>query len=79
MSIGLLALVAAVPMLVALVLMVGLRLGAMKAMPIAWLAGVVLASLVPVVLTAFLCIPFILGGHPGNERLVDAGTAQHMS
>ena len=38
MSIGLLALVAAVPMLVALVLMVGLRLGAMKAMPIAWLA-----------------------------------------
>ena len=42
-------------------------------------AGVVLASLVPVVLTAFLCIPFILGGHPGNERLVDAGTAQHMS
>ncbi len=42
-------------------------------------AGVVLASLLPVVLTAFLCIPFILGGHPGDERLVDAGTFQHMS
>ena len=38
MSIGVLALVALVPILIALVLMVGLRLGAMKAMPVAWLA-----------------------------------------
>ncbi|MDR2489210.1 MAG: L-lactate permease [Desulfovibrio sp.] len=38
MSIGLLALVALVPILIALVLMVGLRMGAMKAMPIAWAA-----------------------------------------
>ena len=38
MSNGVLALVAAIPMLVALILMVGLRMGAMKAMPIAWLA-----------------------------------------
>lgn len=38
MSISLLAFVALIPILVALVLMVGLRMGAMKAMPIAWLA-----------------------------------------
>lgn len=38
MSISLLAIVALIPILVALVLMVGLRMGAMKAMPIAWLA-----------------------------------------
>lgn len=38
MSIGTLALVAFVPILIALVLMVGLRMGAMKAMPVAWLA-----------------------------------------
>ncbi|MDR0758944.1 MAG: L-lactate permease [Treponema sp.] len=46
MSIAILALIALVPILVALVLMVGLRLGAMKAMPIAWLTCVVLAILV---------------------------------
>ena len=40
MSIPVLALVAFAPILVALVLMVGLRMGAMKAMPIAWLACV---------------------------------------
>ena len=38
MSIGLLATVALIPILIALVLMVGLRMGAMKAMPVAWLA-----------------------------------------
>lgn len=38
MSISLLAIVALIPILVALILMVGLRMGAMKAMPIAWLA-----------------------------------------
>ena len=37
MSITLLAFVALIPIIVALVLMVGLRMGAMKAMPIAWL------------------------------------------
>ncbi|MDR0377736.1 MAG: L-lactate permease, partial [Spirochaetaceae bacterium] len=46
MSIGIFALVALVPILVALVLMVGLRLGAMKAMPIAWLTCFILAVLV---------------------------------
>ena len=46
MSIAILALIALVPILVALVLMVGLRMGAMKAMPIAWLTCVVLAILV---------------------------------
>jgi lactate permease len=38
MSLGLLAIFAAIPIVVALVLMVGLRMGAMKAMPLAWLA-----------------------------------------
>jgi lactate permease len=46
MSIGLLALVAFVPILIALVLMVGLRMGAMKAMPISWAACAVSAYLV---------------------------------
>jgi lactate permease len=42
MSIGLLALFAVIPILVALILMVGLRMGAMKAMPLAWLACAVI-------------------------------------
>ncbi|MDR2503760.1 MAG: L-lactate permease, partial [Deltaproteobacteria bacterium] len=46
MSIGLLALVAAIPILVALVLMVGLRMGSMKAMPLSWLTCAALAVLV---------------------------------
>ncbi|MDR1946968.1 MAG: L-lactate permease [Desulfovibrio sp.] len=46
MSTTFLALVALIPILVALVLMVGLRMGAMKAMPIAWLACVAGAVLV---------------------------------
>ncbi|MDR3333927.1 MAG: L-lactate permease, partial [Treponema sp.] len=46
MSTNLLAVVGLIPILVALVLMVGMRLGAMKAMPIAWLASAVLAVLV---------------------------------
>ncbi|MDR3073499.1 MAG: L-lactate permease [Deltaproteobacteria bacterium] len=40
MSMTLLAVVALIPILTALVLMVGLRMGAMKAMPLAWLACV---------------------------------------
>ncbi|MDR3258600.1 MAG: L-lactate permease [Fusobacteriaceae bacterium] len=43
MSTGFLALVALVPILVALVLMVWVRMGAMKAMPIAWLTCAVAA------------------------------------
>jgi lactate permease len=46
MSITILAIIGLIPILVALVLMVGLRLGAMKAMPIAWLTCFVLAVLV---------------------------------
>ncbi|MDR3229838.1 MAG: L-lactate permease [Synergistaceae bacterium] len=43
MSTGLLAFIALIPILVALVLMVGMRMGAMKAMPIAWLTCAVAA------------------------------------
>lgn len=46
MSIGVLAIVALIPILIALVLMVGLRLGAMKAMPIAWAACAIAAYFV---------------------------------
>ncbi|MDR1956264.1 MAG: L-lactate permease [Treponema sp.] len=46
MSITILALVGLIPILVALVLMVGMRLGAMKAMPIAWFTCFVFAVLV---------------------------------
>ncbi|GHS86837.1 L-lactate permease [Synergistales bacterium] len=43
MSLSLLAAVASVPILVALILMVGLRMGAMKAMPIAWASCALIA------------------------------------
>ncbi len=43
MSVGLLALFAIIPLVVALVLMVGLRWSSMRAMPLAWLTGAVLA------------------------------------
>ncbi len=43
MSVGLLALFAVIPLLVALILMVGLRWSSMRAMPIAWATGAVLA------------------------------------
>ena len=43
MSIGLLAFLAFIPILIALILMAGLRWPSTRAMPIAWLAGVVLA------------------------------------
>jgi lactate permease len=46
MSIGLLALIAVIPIIVALVLMVGFRMGAMKAMPIAWLCCAIAAIFV---------------------------------
>lgn len=41
--------------------------------------GVVAATLAPVILMAFLSIPFSLGGHPGDERLVAGATSQHMT
>jgi hypothetical protein len=39
----------------------------------------VAAALVPVVLIAFLSIPYSLGGHPGEERRIDMATATHMT
>jgi hypothetical protein len=41
--------------------------------------GIVLAGLIPVVLTAFLTIPFNLGAHPGEERSFDPMTSRHMT
>lgn len=43
MPLGVLALLGLVPIIIALVLMVGLRWGAMKAMPVAWLSCVLIA------------------------------------
>ena len=42
-----------------------------------WL-GVVAATLLPVVITAFISIPLNLGGHPGEARNV-VESAQHMT
>lgn len=36
--------------------------------------GVVVATLAPVVLLAFLCIPMALGGHPGERASLGAET-----
>jgi len=41
--------------------------------------SVVIASLVPVVLVAFLSIPFTLGGHPGDVRTADASISRHTT
>jgi len=41
--------------------------------------GVVLAALAPVVMTAFLSIPFNLGGHPGEFRIAQTAVAPHMT
>lgn len=41
--------------------------------------GVALASLVPVILTAFLSIPISLGANPGEPRVPTAGLDRHMS
>lgn len=41
--------------------------------------GVVLAALVPVILIAFMSIPFTLGGHPGDVRSAAAPVARHMT
>lgn len=42
-------------------------------------AAVVIAALVPVVLTAFLSIPFNLGGHPGEPRPAQSAVGRHMT
>jgi hypothetical protein len=41
--------------------------------------GVVLAALVPVVLTAFISVPMSLGGHPGEARAAADTAFQHMT
>ena len=41
--------------------------------------GMVAAALIPVVLVAFLCIPFILGGHPGEPRVLGSAASSHMT
>jgi len=41
--------------------------------------GVVAAALLPVIVVAFLSIPFSLGGHPGEPRPAAAAALQHMS
>jgi len=41
--------------------------------------GVVLAALAPVVLIAFLSIPFSLSGHPGEPRPSAVLAGQHMT
>ncbi|GMO41275.1 MAG: L-lactate permease [Treponemataceae bacterium] len=43
LPVGLLAILGLIPIIIALVLMVGLRWGAMKAMPVAWLSCVIIA------------------------------------
>ena len=40
---------------------------------------IVCVALVPVVATAFLSIPFSLGGHPGEPRVAEALIEQHMT
>lgn len=39
--------------------------------------GVVIAALVPVVLAAFITIPYNIGGHPGEARSADVVRAGH--
>jgi hypothetical protein len=42
-------------------------------------AGVVMATLVPVLLTAFVSIPLNLGGHPGEARVQASLNSPHMT
>jgi len=42
-------------------------------------AGTVAATLIPVVLIAFLSIPINLGGHPGELRPAALPIASHMT
>jgi hypothetical protein len=41
--------------------------------------GVVAATLVPVVLVAFVSIPLALGAHPGEVRQAGASVERHMT
>jgi len=41
--------------------------------------GAVAAALIPVIVTAFLSIPYNLGGHPGEVRPVSTVARMHMS
>jgi hypothetical protein len=43
------------------------------------LAGVVAATLVPVVLVAFLTVPFSLGRHPGEASVTAHALPRHMT
>ncbi len=42
-------------------------------------ASVVLASLLPVILVAFLSIPYTLQGHPGDLRADNSPMGLHMT
>ncbi|MBL0089512.1 MAG: hypothetical protein IPP44_23685 [Ideonella sp.] len=42
-------------------------------------AGVVMATLVPVMLTAFVSIPLNLGGHPGEARFQASLNSPHTT
>jgi hypothetical protein len=41
--------------------------------------GVVLATLMPIMLIAFLSIPYSLGGYPGNERPAIVNATWHQT
>jgi hypothetical protein len=40
---------------------------------------IVLIALVPIALTAFLSIPYSLGGHPGDPVVTATFSSQHMT
>lgn len=40
---------------------------------------VVVITLVPVVFTAFVSLPWALGGHPGEPAVATSGLARHMT
>ncbi len=46
---------------------------------VAQFTGVVLATLLPVILVAFVMLPISLGGHPGELRTADALVGWHLS
>jgi hypothetical protein len=41
--------------------------------------GVVMATLSPVIATAFVSMPLALGGHPGEVRSASVTTQSHMT
>ncbi len=41
--------------------------------------GAVCAALLPVIVTAFVSIPFNLGGHPGEPRAIDTSIDRHIT